>query len=1124
MITDEIFARIAWLLDSKDEAGGIRNLYMHETLVLICHEGTKQTQQSFGSLFAQVDYLCRKHNVSVADTIEIQTARRHSNNKEHVPVEEIPYDCRALAILSSAVFSCDVPSTLVGRIPVRGREKPEARHIDYREVKGIVESIGDTYIAISTTEGYKKTVNITAGNEYLRVTAREGMMLSIVDVHEEENGSLTPRFTIVEPDYLLDISSLARCFTDYGHHPLSYLVNRMSPSANSQAILLGNYAGTVLDDLIHTPETDKNTAQKPIWQTSLRKHFGEEALTYVTCPDLNNDEYKIRCMQQATNIEAIVNEIRRQAEQNDENAKFILEPSFLCPALGLQGRVDLMTADMRLLIEQKSGKNYNLERHAYGPLGVYQREDHYVQLLLYFAVLHQNFSVPISSLDIRLMYSRYPLPDGLLVMNYYQQLLNEALMVRNRIVASDMYFAREGFKPRMLHVLTPETLNEKKLSNGFYQTYILPQLKAVLDPLHNLSSLEEAYFCRMATFLFREQAVSRLGANDGNNRGMADLWNAPLDEKISTGNIIVDLKVTKATDTDIDMEYSTEGCSLNFRQGDFVSMYLYNKDGEPDITKSILYKGCIASLSANTISVHLTDRQPADTFILDEDSNMGIVIEHSSSTSGTASGLKALHMLMSAPKLRRDLLLGQRQPQSNPARQLSKSYNAKYDDVLLRVKQAEDYYLLVGPPGTGKTSMAMRFMVEEELQAGGTILLTSYTNRAIDEICEMLSSAGFDFLRIGNEYTCDSRYHNRLASKRFAEIGSLQKIRKEIEDSRIIVATTSTLMGRTELFTLKTFSLSIVDEASQILEPSIIGLLSCLGKFVLIGDHKQLPAVVQQPEEDSIVKEECLLEIGLTNCRNSLFERFINTTKLLPTQESRDAVMGTLHYQGRMHPDIAAWPNKMFYREEELQPVPLPHQLETELPYHAATQDERDEEIKKNRMLFVDVRPETVELLDRQLTREDIDSKSNINEARECADFIVRIHRLLGSKWDKVKSVGVIVPYRNQINIVRQEISALAKEQIGDDSAFEDITIDTVERYQGSQRDVIIYTFTVSHDYQLEFLTSNTFTCNGYDVDRKLNVALTRARKQLILIGNKQLLQKNSLFRSLIQYISINNQ
>ena len=142
----------------------------------------------------------------------------------------------------------------------------------------------------------------------------------------------------------------------------------------------------------------------------------------------------------------------------------------------------------------------------------------------------------------------------------------------------------------------------------------------------------------------------------------------------------------------------------------------------------------------------------------------------------------------------------------------------------------------------------------------------------------------------------------------------------------------------------------------------------------------------------------------------------------------------------------------------------------------------------------------------------ELTDKSNPAEARVVADLLRRIYRFYGARFDASKTVGVIVPYRNQIAAIRSEIERLGI------AALADISIDTVERYQGSQRDVIVYSFTVSRPYQLDFLTSNCFVDeDGQTVDRKLNVAITRARKQLLMTGNQNILMQNSIFARLIE-------
>ena len=122
----------------------------------------------------------------------------------------------------------------------------------------------------------------------------------------------------------------------------------------------------------------------------------------------------------------------------------------------------------------------------------------------------------------------------------------------------------------------------------------------------------------------------------------------------------------------------------------------------------------------------------------------------------------------------------------------------------------------------------------------------------------------------------------------------------------------------------------------------------------------------------------------------------------------------------------------------------------------------------------------------------------------------------------EASNVGIIVPYRNQIAAIRKEMEQLELEHLLS------LTIDTVERYQGSQRDIIFYLFTVKNFFQLDFLTASTYLEGSdgdrpYMVDRKLNVALTRSREQTFLIGNATLLRRNALYRELIDQLQQSN-
>ena len=1084
MKVEELFERCVEIVKAEPSMALLR--YMHETLVLACAEALRGSGQGFGNLMAQTDYLCKRAGIGIADRIAIQTMRRHSNGSDSVITsQELRYDVRALALFISSVFNEDIPHELVIRIPTSPPPTSLSPRVNQRYVRCVVTTWDDEYVYATTDDG---EVCIKTDDASLRTLLTEGMQLNLLDSHREGQ-TLQPQLIVVEPDFLLDISSLAACFSDYGHHPIAYTFGRLKPAANTQAILLGNFAGAALDDIINQSRFQVND--------TIRHSFYEQALQFCTCKDFNPQQFKADALVQVANIQEAVTQfftfhsIPEQSSSTRSLSLFtLLEPSFVCEHLGLQGRVDLMTQDMHLLVEQKSGKNWQLEHKAPIPYS----ESHYVQLLLYYGIFRYNFHLPADKVDIRLLYSRYPAKQGLLIVNYYQQLFHEAIRLRNQIVAQEIQIAHKGFA----HIepqLSADTLNERNVQNKLFEHFVRPQTEQLLAPLKALSETERHYVERMLTFVYREQLAQKIGVQEGQGGAVANLWNMPLAEKRDTGSIFYGLRILHKEQSSDYSGYDRLILSIpdmgddflpNFRRNDMVCLYAY-KD-QPDICASILYKGVIERLTDHEVTVRLNDgQQNADVF-----ADTTYAIEPSFSDRSTTSAIRSLHAFCAASPERRALLMGEREPRCDTSLRLSRSYHPFYDDILLKAKQAQDYFLLQGPPGTGKTSHALKYIIKECL-GGGAILLLSYTNRAVDEICGMLEEAGIDYMRLGSETSCDPRYSAHLMDHCFDNRPRLDEIRERIIQTSVIVSTTSTMQSRPFLFQLKHFSLCIVDEASQILEPNVIGLLASpqIDKFILVGDHKQLPAVVQQPDD---VPE-------LSSCRQSLFERLLRVER----EAGRTAFTAILQRQGRMHPDIAAFPNEMFYAEEQLLPVPLPHQEEPQLDYQQPSADALDDLLKQQRVIFL-----ASDTIASGITSPS--DKVNPSEAKMVAGLLCRLYRQYGAdRFDSAHSVGVIVPYRNQIAMIRREIEVLGI------PALMDISIDTVERYQGSQRNVIIYSFTIQHPYQLDFLTANCFESEGKVIDRKLNVAMTRARKQLLMTGNVAVLSQNPLFAELIR-------
>lgn len=1085
-------------------------ILLHKVLEQACYELTTGVTLSFANLFSRLDYICKEKKMTPSDRYAIQTMRRNCNtamgDRFQTDMQEYLYDLRALVRFVSLGFEEDIPASILPEIPHSNRPYQGTRlsHIPY--IRASVTSWNDTQIFAATDSETDPfiIINYAKGGYdgdllYLKDLLSENLPLNLLDVRVDEENHYIPNLIVIHPDYLIDISSLAACFREYGHHPLNYFMNKIKPRANTAPILMGNLASQFLDDYIN------EQPQEPVsYPRTIKKFFAASALDFCTCP-LPAD-FHAQAQAQMMNIRSFVHDVLPHNIRNFNKKNTLLEASFICEKLGLQGRVDMMQKDFQVLIEQKAGKRDEYHRR--------HKEDHFIQMMLYQGVLMYNFGQETANMQTFLLYSKYA--DGLLIEHFAENLFRESIKLRNYIVHNEMRLG-DGAIGEIVDSLSTDLLNELQIGGKLWNDYQEPQLQTAINTLKRCTPLERAYFNRFFTFVSKEQILSKTGGSNDASHGFAGNWHIPLHEKLEAGNILTGLTIQEKQSSgpgkgydliELHIPTQDEDFLPNFRTGDMVILYAYKE--EPDMRKQILMKGNILELQPDRMTLVLRNGQQNKDIIGGKEEVFAV--EHDFSDTSANNGFRGLYAFLSAQADRKELLLGVRPPAQLEDVKLNGDYG-RFNELILKEKQAKDYFLLVGPPGTGKTSCALRFMVEEALSEPDTsILLLSYTNRAVDEICAMLTDSGIadrtPFIRIGNELSCDKRFVPYLLKYSLDDCPKLTDIQQKMARTRIFVGTTTAINNRLNLFTLKHFQLAIIDEASQILEPDLIGILSArhqqhnaIDKFVLVGDYKQLPAIAQQSAEEAAVTDLLLRNIGLEDCRNSLFERLYKS--------SPDTCRSILHKQGRMHPAIAEFPNQTFYYREQLESVPLPHQLE-ETPYEAGLtpQDTIDQLLLERRMVFI-----PAEAPD-HLTCSD---KTNPNEARIVATLLAHIYRLTESRFDPNRTVGVIVPYRNQIAMIRKEIARLQL------PALQDISIDTVERYQGSQRDIIIYSFTIQNFSQLNFLTANTFQEGNFLIDRKLNVALTRARKQLLLTGNPHILGANITFYKLMEYIRLHN-
>lgn len=923
-----------------------------------------------------------------------------------------------------------------------------------------------------------------------------GSKLNLVDVIIVDGG-LLPRFLILEPDYLVDASALAECAQEYGTCWQRYFWNRIRPKTITDSILLGNAVNLIFDELITAKDFRSVT-----FDSLMPKIFARYPIEFVSAKSVDRRFFQ--------NLHSQFETLKRILSTDFsalgiDRRKAMVEPSFICEALGLQGRLDFLQVENGLCgIELKAGRppypENDLSKVSF---------PHRAQCALYQSMIQSVLSVKLENQHFYLLYSRNLNPEGCLrPVKTSTRELQKLLNLRNKIVSVERDISRYGYVQAewLVSRLTADNLIPRP--SLFTERYIRPEIDCGRRRLERRDDNDLAlrYFYRFYAFVSREHYLSKIGYPSGSGiSGVASLWRMTRDEKEREGYMFSGLRLVRnrAAEDIPEVEFILPGNtpSPDFRLGDIVLFYVCDTDADRVSTRQV-FKATIASMTADRVVLRLRDNQSyAEALPIAS----CYAVEHDYVDSSFLLQYKGLYTMLDASPHRRGLLVGE--AGESPVRNMSRRLSYEYDSpdlsrILLKALQAEDYFLLVGPPGTGKTSVALRNMVREFLAIPDyQILLVAFTNRAVDEICDKLETIGEvdDYIRVGQTLSCDVAYRSHLLSERMKQCRNREEANRSIHSCRVFVATLSSLSGKMELFNLKRFDVAIVDEASQILEPQLVGLLSAktptgrdaIGKFILIGDHKQLPAVVVQSAEESVITDERLRSAGFVDCRISLFERLY---RRLP-EGSPFADM--LDCQWRMHPDIASFANTYFYKGA-LRDGNAPHQISL-LPFTNMGDDKWERVIATKRTAFFPTKTLCA------------GKKYNNEEACKTAAIVNALYRLYernGLEFDE-RSVGVITPYRHQIARIRQELDKFGI------SAFDTIRVDTVERFQGSQNDCIIYSFCVNDESQLEWLPSYTEE-SGQLIDRKLNVALTRARRQLFVLGNSQLLSRNPIYRILI--------
>ncbi len=462
----------------------------------------------------------------------------------------------------------------------------------------------------------------------------------------------------------------------------------------------------------------------------------------------------------------------------------------------------------------------------------------------------------------------------------------------------------------------------------------------------------------------------------------------------------------------------------------------------------------------------------------------------------------------------RDILLGEIAPTFHPVAHPIQipTLNESQNEAINQILAARETAIVHGPPGTGKTTtlvQALKLIVKNE----GTVLVCAPSNAAVDLLTERIAEQGMNVVRLGNisrvsedliRHTLDGRMAGHPDMKNIkkikkqsaearkkaqkykrsfgpAERQERKELKAEARDlndwanqmenqliDRILLSAeviTCTMVGAVGKYIDKMkFRTLIIDEAAQALEPASWIPIAKASRVIMFGDPLQLPPTVKS---------------------NSAQRKGFHITLMEKALERHPAATFLLNRQYRMHEEIMGFSNQQFYNDELI----------------------ADNSVKSHSLELDDEMNRAVEFIDTagcgfdEKMNPEVKSRYNPDEFNVLREHLYQLLSALNEK--EMPTIGIISPYKEQVNYMTDEMAA--------DSQLANLNFDinTIDAFQGQERDVIY----------ISLVRSNAKGEIGFLKDyRRMNVAMTRAKKKLIIVGDSATLGSDDFYQNFMVY------
>ncbi|QUO48687.1 MULTISPECIES: AAA domain-containing protein [Halorubrum] len=867
--------------------------------------------------------------------------------------------------------------------------------------------------------------------------AEPGMELLVTDPEEDEYRGETGYATtdeswvVLQPDFLVDVTGIR----SWVQCPRMYYLNKLSGVPLNYPVVKGTIVHEVFGDLLRGVELEESIEDR-VAEAGLELGL----LGYET------EEVEDEVRRNAAAVEGWL----AQGTLSDEDT-WRSEFTLISPTFGLKGRADALRRGTP--VELKTGKNTKREPRFHDK----------VQAACYALMLDERGVDP----DIgTLLYTKNTALDrneesGDLApakeFTVGRGFLEFVVRERNALAAMEWRALNDpGERPTV-----PTGYEADATCSYCFEQDTCMVVSGRLDQESKAGQVgtpvpdaERDYFDRFYVALEEERRET--------HAEYRKLWEQTPEERAADDRALIDLEPVAQTEIDDarwELRARKPGDAVSkLREGDVALA----SDGDPVSGHAEL--GRITELGKDEVVVE-TD-EPVELRRLDV---------YPSEISVDRS-LTALHdAVLKGDPDRKDVIFGRREPEfRDPAERppgspgsgdadgpdAPEAYidnNASQNEAVELAVDAEDLALIHGPPGTGKTytiARTIRALVAE----GNRVLLSAFTNRAVDNALEALRDQGFEdwvassrpdgagetggILRVGTE----TGVRGDMQDVRLVQRGEPNAKAAELRDAPVVAATTAACGSR--VMRECEFDVALVDEASQLTEPGTHAAINRADRFVLVGDHEQLPPVVRAEND----------------LQTSLFQRLI--------EEYPDASV-MLDRQYRMSQRIQAFASAEFY-DGALRPA-TPEVAGQTLADLGVDPDALAPELTGG-VGFVDPDGER-------------DGNRNVREAERVA-AVVDAYVAAGVDPD---DIGVIAPFRAQVAEIGRRT---------------DVTVDTVDRFQGSSKEVILVSFVATGDLDGPI----------FEDHRRINVALTRAKKQLTLVGDADALGSDPFYERVLDW------